>query len=68
MRLPSSSLRSTWLASYALGNRKRDAWRAFANAYEHAVNMWPKEQPEQMHVEELPGIAKGSLEGPGNVA
>jgi hypothetical protein len=46
------------LTSYALWNRKRDVWRAFANAYEHAVNTWPKDQPEQMRVEELPGLAK----------
>lgn len=46
------------LTSYALWKRKRDAWRAFAEAYEHAVNTWPKDQPEQMRVEELPGIAK----------
>ncbi|MFM0371074.1 Imm72 family immunity protein [Paraburkholderia aspalathi] len=46
------------LTSYTLWKRKRDAWQAFAKAYEHAVNTWPKEQPEQMRAEELPGIAK----------
>ncbi|WP_144141309.1 Imm72 family immunity protein [Paraburkholderia sp. BCC1884] len=44
------------LTSYSLWERKRDAWQAFAAAYENAVQIWPESQPEQMDADRLPRI------------
>lgn len=44
------------LSSYSLWARKRDAWRAFAQAFETAVNTWPEDDPERMDADLLPRV------------
>jgi hypothetical protein len=44
------------LTSYSLWERKRDAWKIFADAYEDAVKTWPASQSEQMPADNLPAI------------
>ncbi|MBU6488772.1 MAG: hypothetical protein KGQ57_13275 [Burkholderiales bacterium] len=44
------------LTSYALWEKKKNAWERFALAYEEAVKTWPEEQHEQMPAENLPRI------------
>ncbi|NHV30850.1 Imm72 family immunity protein [Burkholderia sp. D-99] len=46
------------LTSYSLWKRKRDAFARFANAYEHAVNTWPDDDPDGIHDKHFPLIAE----------
>ena len=46
------------LTSFALWKKKRDAWEAFAIAYEDAVKTWPTGQPERVLADNLPRIYK----------
>ncbi|QRR08591.1 hypothetical protein FPJ27_19785 [Burkholderia sp. MS455] len=45
-------------SSLSLWTRKRDAFARFANAYEHAVNTWPDDDPEPIHDKHFPLIAE----------
>ncbi|MET3243437.1 hypothetical protein ABIE53_000182 [Burkholderia sp. OAS925] len=44
------------LTSYSLWAKKRDAWEVFSRAFENAVRTWPKNDPERMDPDLLPGI------------
>ncbi|UXU87852.1 Imm72 family immunity protein [Burkholderia sp. S-53] len=46
------------LTSLSLWTRKRDAFARFANAYEHAVNTWPADDPEPIQDTHFPIIAE----------
>ncbi|MPV60920.1 hypothetical protein CFB46_04195 [Burkholderia sp. HI2761] len=46
------------VTSLSLWTRKREAFARFANAYEHAVNTWPDDDPEPLHPGHLPIITE----------
>lgn len=41
------------LTSYSLWQKKAEAWRVFADAYENAVKTWPEDDPQAMNADNL---------------